>query len=234
MNTIEYSNNIYIIYIIIMYYILNYIILFIYTRHFPLKRACRAVIPVALVTLTEVTIHLKDQICWKTHDQIRGKAARVTTTFQPVLAEVAVSVCPQLINSNHSPMYIVSEWHSVSLRWLDVWFERVDIDVHWMCYEDDIAQCSCKQKANFSQLNCWVSVRLELCQTRSLKISWNSERPDVFQPFLSLFDPSSDSDLRLGWILLQVSAAAASRPRFIHRGTTPRRGSSDVPLAKYG
>ena len=63
MNTIEYSNNIYIIYIIIMYYILNYIILFIYTRHFPLKRACRAVIPVALVTLTEVTIHLKDQIC---------------------------------------------------------------------------------------------------------------------------------------------------------------------------
>ena len=91
-------------------------------------------------------MHLKDHICWKTHDQIRGKAARVTTTFQPVLAEVAVSVCPQLINSNHSPMYIVSEWHSVSLRWLDVWFERLDIDVHWMCYEDDIAQCSASRR----------------------------------------------------------------------------------------
>ena len=109
MNTIEYSNNIYIIYIIIMYYILNYIILFIYTRHFPLKRACRAVIPVALVTLTEVTIHLKDQICWKTHDQIRGKAARVTTTFQPVLAEVAVSVCPQLIKFQSLP-HVHCEW----------------------------------------------------------------------------------------------------------------------------
>ena len=126
---------------IVKLYIYN--VIYIYTA-FTLTRACRDVIPVALVTFTEVTIHLKDHICWKTHDQIRGKAARVTTTFQPVLAEVAASVCPQLINSNHSPMYIVSEWHSVSLRWLDVWFERVDIDVHWMCYEDDIAQCSGK------------------------------------------------------------------------------------------
>lgn len=93
-------------------------------------------------------------------------------------------------------MYIVSEWHSVSLRWLDVWFERVDIDVHWMCYEDDIAQCSGKQKANFSQFNCWVSVRLELChlvsycaKLEALKYPETLQGWMFFSPFLFLFDP---------------------------------------------
>ena len=86
-------------------------VLFAYTPHFPLKRACRAVIPVASVAVTEGR---------KSHDALQGsyllKDPRpdlwqgCTCHYHlPAGACRGSRLCVQLINSNHFPGYIVRE-----------------------------------------------------------------------------------------------------------------------------